>query len=224
MAYLTPDTPRRRIVTAGAVVAVHGAMALAIMTGFAGGLIAIIEDEHFPASTYVEPPKPMPSVAPTAEPVESRQTSTPQSDILQPRETFHDPEIIFDPGPFSPGSFGHDTGPLNVPLEPSPSPGPSFTPRAARPLTDPSRWASERDYPGNALRRGDQGITRFEITVGVDGRVRDCTVTRTSGSAELDAATCAKVSERARFTPARDTHGDLVVGRYANAIRWQIPE
>jgi len=32
------------------------------------------------------------------------------------------------------------------------------------------------------------------------------------------------VSERARFNPARDENGEPVVGRYANVIRWRIPE
>ena len=50
------------------------------------------------------------------------------------------------------------------------------------------------DYPGGALRLGEQGVTGFSLTIAPDGRVRDCVVTRTSGSVELDRATCAKVS------------------------------
>lgn len=224
MAYLTPDTPRRRMMTAGAVVAVHGAMALAIMTGFAGGIIEAIKKDRFEAWNYVAPPKPEPSMTPTATPVERQRETAKPSETLPPREPFREREIVIDTAPFPKGGLGDDTGPVITPLEPSPSPSPSFTPRAVRPLTDPGRWVSEADYPGNALRRGDQGITRFEITIGVDGRVRDCTVTRSSGSAELDAAACDKVSRRAVFTPARDARGELVTGRYTNAIRWQIPE
>ena len=83
---------------------------------------------------------------------------------------------------------------------------------------------SDADYPASALRKGEQGVTRFAVAIGPDGRVRDCAVTRSSGSPELDAVTCAKVSRRARFDPASDERGGAVAGRYANAINWRIPE
>lgn len=226
MAYLTPATPRRRMVTAGAVVAVHGAMALAIMTGFAGGLIRVIEKHTFPTRNYpqTQPPEPQPSPEPNKTPISHPRETIPETTIKPPSEPFFDREIRIDRGPVGPigGGLGET---LTWPQpEPTPSPTPSFAPRAVRALTEPGRWVSENDYPINALRRGEQGVTSFAITIGVDGRVRDCTVTGTSGSRELDAATCAKVSQRARFTPARDRHGEVAVGRYTNSIRWQIPE
>ena len=82
---------------------------------------------------------------------------------------------------------------------------------------------TDNDYPGGALRRGEQGVTGFSLTIGPDGRARDCVVTRTSGSVDLDRATCAKVSARARFAPAMDSGGSGVAATYANTIRWQVP-
>ncbi len=226
MAYLTPETPHSRVATAGAVVAVHGAMALAIMTGFAGGIIEVIKDKTFPAYSYPQTqlPEPVPSPEPTKAPLTHPRETIPETVIPLPRELYSDREIRIDRDIIGPIGADGDGTLAFPPLEPSPSPSPSFAPQAARPLTEPGRWVSESDYPGNALRRGDQGTTRFAITIDGDGRVRDCAVTRSSGSAELDAATCAKVSQRARFTPARDTRGAVVVGRYVSAIRWQIPE
>lgn len=224
MAYLTPDTPRRRIVTVGAVAVVHGAMAIAILSGFAGGMIKAIDKKYMPAWTYVDPPKPAPTITPTATPTNSKRATETKIDVTLPLDPFPTSDLKIDPGPLPIGSLGGDTGPIIAPLPPRPTPSASFTPRAARPLTTPGRWVSTTDYPTNALRRGEQGVTVFAVTVGPDGRVRDCTVTRSSGSAELDAATCAKVSQRARFDPASNEHGDMIAGRYTNAIHWQIPE
>jgi len=51
----------------------------------------------------------------------------------------------------------------------------------------------------------------------------DCTVTSSSGSPDLDAATCTNVTRRARFKPALE-NGQPVQSTYSNRIRWVIPE
>lgn len=60
--------------------------------------------------------------------------------------------------------------------------------------------------------------------MGPDGRVVSCTVTSSSGHADLDAATCSLVSLRARFNPALDANGNPTTGTYSNRIRWVIPD
>ena len=67
-------------------------------------------------------------------------------------------------------------------------------------------------------------MTGFRLTVGTDGRVSECSVTSSSGSSTLDAATCKLITRRARFTPAKDADGNPVTDTYSNRIRWQIPE
>jgi TonB family protein len=61
---------------------------------------------------------------------------------------------------------------------------------------------SDRDYPPAALRqrRGGTTIVRFVVTTG--GRIADCTVTRSSGHADLDAQTCV-IAQRFRYRAAR---------------------
>lgn len=223
MAYgTTPETNRRRIVALGAVGAVHGVMAVALLSGFAGGIIKIHEKNWLPSWNYMPPPPPAPSPEPDVKPAPHPRDSAPRPDPIPQIPPIGDSSFHIDLGPLPPpgGSFG--TG--DLPPLPPPSPTPSFTPRAAKPLGMPGKWVSDADYPTSALRRGQQGASAFELTIGPDGRVRDCRITRSSGSADLDAATCAKVSERASFTPARDEHGDLVAGRYSGVIRWRIPE
>lgn len=225
MAYVTPHSDksanRRRIIALAGVGAVHGVMAVALLTGFAGGIIQEIKRQSLQTWNYMPPPPkpPEPTVQPSAHPHIAPPMPNPlEPPLPQPSSDFH-----IDVAPLPSGGSGLGTGTLPPPL-PTSSPTPHFTPRAAAPLGMPGRWVSDADYPTAALHRGEQGAAGFEVTIGPDGRVRDCRITRSSGSASLDAATCAKVSERAQFSPARDENGDLVVGRYANVIRWRIPE
>jgi protein TonB len=73
------------------------------------------------------------------------------------------------------------------------------------------------------LQQEREGTTGFRVTIGVDGRVIDCTVTQSSGHDDLDAATCTNVKRRARFEPAV-RNGEKVQGTYSNRVRWQIPK
>mgnify|MGYP002148087180 CR=1 FL=1 len=59
---------------------------------------------------------------------------------------------------------------------------------------------------------------------GPDGRVTSCDITSSSGSPDLDEATCSNVTRRARFTPAMDGEGNPTSGSYSNGIRWVIPK
>ncbi len=223
MAYVTPDTNRRRIVALGAVGAVHGVMALAILTGFAGGVIRIIERQHLPAWNFV-PPRPKITPEPVPSPAAHPRATEAKPDVITPRDPLIDSEFKITPTTLPPIPGGDGLGGDLLPPLPTATPSPSFAPRAAKPLGAPGKWVSDSDYPAGALHRGQQGASAFELTIGPDGRVRDCRITRSSGSAELDAATCAKVGERASFTPARDAHGDLVAGSFSGVIRWRIPE
>lgn len=63
------------------------------------------------------------------------------------------------------------------------------------------------DYPGRAGNAGAEGTVLARIEVGRDGRARDCTVTVSSGNADLDATTCRLIEKRFRYDPARDAAG-----------------
>jgi protein TonB len=60
--------------------------------------------------------------------------------------------------------------------------------------------------------------------VGADGKVSSCQVTSSSGSPDLDEATCSNVTRRARFNPATDGEGQPTSGSYSGRVRWVIPE
>ena len=66
---------------------------------------------------------------------------------------------------------------------------------------------TDRDYPRGALAAGASGTVLTRFTVGVDGRVSDCVVPRSSGNAELGDATCRLIVKRFRFRPTRGGRG-----------------
>lgn len=79
------------------------------------------------------------------------------------------------------------------------------------------------DYPRAAKRAGAEGTVRVVYTVDTDGRARDCRVTGSSGSAELDETTCRLVERRFRYRPARDGEGRPVPERVGKVYTWYLP-
>src|SRR5438105_11963691 len=63
------------------------------------------------------------------------------------------------------------------------------------------------DYPPAAMARGEQGSVYVRMLVSPEGRVDTCTILLSSGSRDLDDATCRIVTARARFAPAQGADG-----------------
>lgn len=220
MAYL--DTNRRPSgASLVAVVVIHGAVGAALIFGLS--VTGIIAEDEAPIPTWDITTPPPPPEPPKAEP---RQPERTQPDVYVPT-----PPV---PLPTQP-SFVDTTDVIPLPTprpipgpaltpQPLPSITPSFAPIAAKPRNDPKRWVTTEDYRGNWIRQEMTGKARFRLEIAADGRVAGCTVTGSSGHPELDAATCALVSRRAKFQPARGSEGEPVAGSYSNAIDWQLPD
>lgn len=224
MAYMVENERRRRTQALVAVGLLHGVAIWAIASGFAGGVVHIVRNtlaaQQWRDEVKITPVAP-PDIAPPEARPDTRNVETrlvaPRSDVtlapIDPGIAIHD---VITP-PITPV----DAGLLVQP--PRPSPSPSFATRLAAPKSAPGSWVSDRDYPSAAIREEREGVTRFRVTVGVDGRVTGCEITGSSGSPDLDAATCSKVSARARFIPALGGDGMPMVGSYAGAVRWVLP-
>lgn len=100
---------------------------------------------------------------------------------------------------------------------------PPPAPKLATPKNNQSTWVTEADYPSRALREDRAGTTAVRLTIGTDGRVTGCDVTRSSGSPDLDEAACSNIQRRARFNPAME-NGQPVVGTFSRSVRWVIPK
>jgi TonB family protein len=75
------------------------------------------------------------------------------------------------------------------------------------------------DYPSEALRNNEGGQARVRLSIDTDGRVSDCVVITTSGTASIDETTC-RVASKARFKPALDANGRPVRSLAIALISW----
>ena len=119
---------------------------------------------------------------------------------------------------------GTGTGPIDFG---TPGSGPSaspFDPVGAKPKGNAGKWVTNDDYRPRWIREDMSGAARFTLSIDASGKVTGCTVTRSTGHAPLDAATCDLVTKRARFDAARDGNGKAIAGSYSGTITWRIPE
>lgn len=83
-------------------------------------------------------------------------------------------------------------------------------------------WIADGAYPQGPLQRGESGLVRYRLFVDTGGRVERCAIIGSSGHAGLDRDTCALLSRRARFVPARNVDGSPMVWEYAGSVRWEL--
>ncbi|WP_156841811.1 energy transducer TonB [Novosphingobium aquimarinum] len=222
MAYAQNGLGSKRAATVITVAALHAGAFYALVTGlgieYVDRIVPGITGRNIPIEP--PPPPPEPQITPSQKvPDQSVVTVLPTPPLAQRPEA-----PIFDPLPVTPRI------PVDAVIEipqftPIPEASPSrIPPKAARPKNAASGWVSTDDYPASALRRGEQGTVRFELTVSANGKVEACRVIASSGSSTLDAATCKFVSARARFEPATDANGARATGSYSSAVTWVIPD
>ena len=92
----------------------------------------------------------------------------------------------------------------------------------SEPAMRPGFFVSERDYPKEARKIGAEGTSVVRVRIGANGRAAACAIAASSGVEILDVKTCAIISERARFDPARDASGTKVEADFDFTIAWRI--
>ncbi len=111
-------------------------------------------------------------------------------------------------------------------LRRAPTENAGFTALAAKapvPRNSPSEWITIEDYPSTAERERREGTVAFRLSVGRDGRTDNCVVTKSSGSEDLDSATCKLMVRRTKFNPALDSSGTPTAGIYESRVSWKLP-
>ncbi|WP_311269045.1 TonB family protein [Sphingobium sp. WCS2017Hpa-17] len=91
------------------------------------------------------------------------------------------------------------------------------------PAKSPAYWLSDNDYPSGALQRKEEGPVAFSLLIAPSGRIANCIITATSGSADLDERTCAMIASRGRFKAAKDENGAETYGSYRGLLSWRLP-
>lgn len=87
----------------------------------------------------------------------------------------------------------------------------------------PGGFQTTDDYPTESLKKGEQGVVAYLLNIDEQGRITRCDITRSSGFARLDEASCRLLLRRGRFNPARDENGKPVASTYSGKVNWQIP-
>ena len=109
-----------------------------------------------------------------------------------------------------PDPFANVKGELPAPLTP------------ARPRASIASLIGPDDYPADALAKSEQGTVRFKVSVASSGRVSNCVITGSSGSASLDARTCDIMRTRSLFIPARDAAGRAIDADVESSVTWRL--
>lgn len=227
MTYASATRKPNPIALAGAL-GIPGGIAALLVVGLAVTVVSAPPDKRLKGETITETklPPPPPPDKPRADPKTSN--STVLDPTLPPRPTLEPSDIIFvNPMPLPPGpgpgtSTGSGTGELVIP-GPTPS-SQLFDPIGVRPKNNPGRWVTNDDYARRWIMEEMAGTAKFALSIDASGRVTGCTITRSTGHAALDSATCDLVAKRARFDAARDGSGKPVAGSYTGTITWKIPE
>lgn len=210
------------------VAAVHAIMAVVVVTGLAGSVAQIIPRTII--GTF-DVPKPRPLPPPVDRPLDDGSKTITR--VVMPDKPFdldqpsnpvdgtdeaqhHSTPVTTTTGNGGTGDgFSDGGGKIKDP------------PRLFDPVAPQARngnWVTDNDYRTSWINRKWEGTVAFRLSIGNDGRVRDCTVTQSTGHAALDDATCALVKRRAKFDPARNERGETVAGSFSSAVRWQIPD
>jgi periplasmic protein TonB len=221
VAYIDRHSNQHRTPILAVIGVIHVGVIYALITGLAGIVPGIMPKDRTEGANIpvvpTAPDTPKPDERPIVQPQGGRVQTQPAGPVM--------PEgpitVTLGSGPI----LGGGLGPIG-PIEPIPTPAaePGLTPKLARPIGRPGLWVTPNDYPAADLRGEHEGITRFQVSIGTDGKVLGCEITVSSGFASLDAAACSNVRKRAKFNPATDSTGAAVPGSYASAVRWTIPK
>ncbi|MET0370490.1 MAG: TonB family protein [Sphingobium sp.] len=217
MAYADHSQGSSRTVSIIIVALVHAVLGYAFVTGLgmkyvkkAAEQLNVIDVKEEPPPPDEEPPPPPPD-----QPVEPPPVVAP-------------PPIVQTPAPAPPIQTVRTPPPVFIPTPvaapPPPPPPPAVPASRATPRSQPGTWLSDADYPSRAQREERSGSAGYRLSIGADGRVTSCTITSSTGHADLDDATCKLIPRRARFKPAIGTDGQPMADSYAGRITWRLPE
>ena len=94
----------------------------------------------------------------------------------------------------------------------------AFLPSGGQPIGDAANWLHSGDFPSTEWHMA--AVTRYDLMVDEVGRTVGCTITGPSGSAIIDQVACTSLIARARYSPARDTHGQIVAQAIRGKLEW----
>jgi len=219
MAYADHSETSSRTVSIVIVALIHAVLGYAFVTGLGMKYVKKAAEQLNVIDVKEEPPPPdEPPPPPPPKP-----TDVPPPPVVAP------PAIVQTPAPAPAITTAPVAPPMPVlPPTPAPPPPPPPAPKVAaqkaQPRGNPGSWVTSDDYPSRALREERAGAVGFRLDIGPDGKVTNCTVTSSSGHADLDSEACRLLTRRGRFKPAMDSSGNPVNDSYSSRFVWVIPK
>lgn len=215
MAYADQQMSGNRVVSLIIVMLIHVLIGYVLISGLAYEAVKKVAervttidiDEPEPEPEEPPPPPPEPETAPPP-PV----APPPPINIAPAPPPIQTQPTIPPPAPIA----------TAVPPPAPPAPPPSKA-RAAIP-DNMSRWSRriQQNYPQRALRREIEGTVGVQVSIGANGKVSSCSVTRSSGEGVLDTAACKGMQRYARFKPALNDAGDPTTGSFSTSITYRL--
>ncbi len=221
MAYADQKMGPSKIIAIVIVALIHAVLGYAFVTGLAYKYVKEVSEklntfdveEPPPPPEEVPPPPPPPDQPMTPPPVVTPppivSMNVPSPVVIQ---SVPNPPPVYIPAPVA-----------APPAPPAPPPPPRVSQKAVA-RGNPGQYFNRDSYPPAAIREGAQGRVSVRLEVGTDGRVSGCTVTSSSGNADLDETTCRISRNRVRYTPAKDDAGNPIGSTVPLSIRWTLEE
>lgn len=226
--------PRERAYALAAVVVVQVAIGFALLTGLKVPVTRsaeVVQQLISIALPRTPPPVPPPTVRPEPKP-QHKQSAAPKAEPAPPggspgpRPAHAPPSVapVVAVRPTAPPSGGGTgTGPALGSDSGGGAGGTGHgdTGGGGTELEQIAGEITPRDYPRRLGNAGVGGRVGLLFTVGVNGRVTRCVVTRSSGVPELDALTCRLIMQRFLFRPGTDRYGRPVSDEVEGEHIWE---
>ncbi|MCA1660818.1 MAG: energy transducer TonB [Novosphingobium sp.] len=213
-------SPRTKWLTGAGVAAIHLAALAALIAAF--GVDAVVGTVRSIAAFDIRAPAPPPE--PEKQVEEPRGEAAPPAPKATPKpERVEPPPVVTKPKP-QPVATATGTSQRSGAREAGPGSGAGGQGAGtgaggsgsgaggglSRGVEKVSGELRTRDFPRSGAGERDGRFIIVRYTVGVDGRVGNCRVVQSSGSAEADAITCRLIERRFRYRPALDAQGNPV--------------
>jgi protein TonB len=214
---------RHRVASAVAVLLLHAGLGIALVTALGFTPLAKPDTALLTFDLPAPSPPPPSAVEPAPQPEQKSGAAAPANRRARPTEVVAPPALVLQPPPLAAAPIagpGPDAA-AGAALLPGPGTGAGGVGQGTGSGTSGSGTGSgggtpakllrgtirDSDYPRAARRARVEGSVTVRFTVDATGRPTGCAVTRSSGSAELDATTCRLIEARYRYAPARDPSG-----------------
>ena len=234
---------RSRVASIMAVAGIHALLALALLRGLGVQLPPVMADRLTVLNVTPPPPPPPPRrIAPKHRTAPRKEgASAPPNLRAKPTEVVAPKPIVppIQPPPIPAAPIAGIGAAASAGAAPVPGPGTGSGGigngtgngsygdgdgggGGGTPLRLKSGRIKPSDYPKDALRAGVSGTVGLLFTVGVTGRVTQCTVTRSSGSRSLDDTTCRLIQERFRYKPTTNAAGRPIPDQVEGEHVWTL--